>query len=70
MSDETLNTTVRRFLKEFGVTSHQAIDAAVRAAVAEGRVAPGEMIAVSATLTVEAVGLSQTVDGGLSTTLD
>jgi len=70
MSDETLNTTVRRFLKEFGVTSHQAIDAAVRAAVAEGRVAPGEMIAVSATLTVEAVGQSQTVDGGLSTTLD
>jgi hypothetical protein len=70
MDEETLNTTIRRFLKEFGVSSHQAVDAAVRAAVAEGRVREGEAVEVSATLTVDAIGLSQTVDGVLSTKLD
>lgn len=70
MDDDTLNSTVRRFLKEFGVTGHQAIEAAVRAAVAEGRIAEGSSIDVSATLTVEAVGLVQSIDGVLNTTLD
>ena len=70
MDEETLNTTIRRFLKEFGVSGHQAVDAAVRAAVAEGRVKEGEVVAVSATMTVEAVGLSHTVDGVLNTKLD
>ncbi len=70
MDEETLNTTIRRFLKEFGVSSHQAVDLAVRAAVAEGRVRQGEAVAVSATLTVEAIGLNQSIDGVLSTTLD
>ena len=70
MDEETLNTTIRRFLKEFGVSGHQAVDAAVRAAVAEGRVKEGEAVAVSATMTVEAVGLSHTVDGVLNTELD
>ena len=66
MDEETLNATIRRFLKEFGVSSHQAIDSAVRAAVAEGRVREGEAVAVSATLTVEAIGLNQSIDGVLS----
>ena len=70
MDDETLNSTIRRFLKEFGVSSHQAIDAAVCAAVAEGRIRDGDALAVSATLTVEAVGLAQTVDGTLLAKLD
>ena len=70
MDEETLNTTIRRFLKAFGVSSHQAVNSAVRAAVAEGRVREGEAVAVSATLTVEASGLNQSVDGVLSTTLD
>ena len=55
MNDETLNSTIRRFLKEFGVSGHQLIDAAIRAAVAEGRVKEGDAVAVSATMTVEAV---------------
>ena len=70
MDEETLNTTIRRFLKEFGISSHQAVDSAVRAAVAEGRVREGEAVAVSATLTIEDIGLNQTADGVLSTTLD
>ena len=70
MDEETLNSTIRRFLKEFGVTSHQAVEEAVRAAVAEGRVRQGEAVAVSATLTIEAIGLNQTVGGVLNTTLD
>ncbi len=70
MGDETLNSTIRRFLKEFGVSSHQAIDDAIRAAVAEGRIKEGDGIAVSATLTVDAVGLSHKVSGTLNTTQD
>jgi len=70
MSDDTLNATIRRFLKEFGVSGHQAIDLAVRAAIAEGRISEGDAVSVSATLTVDAVGLAQTVEGVLHTKLD
>ena len=48
----------------------QAGEEAVRAAVAEGRVREGEAVAVAATLTIEAIGLNQTVEGVLSTKLD
>ena len=70
MDEETLNTTIRRFLKELGVSGHQAVDAAVRAAVADGRVKEGQTVAISATLTVETIDFTHTVDGVLSTKSD
>ena len=70
MDDETLNTTIRRFLKEFGVSGHQAVDAAIRGAVADGSVKEGQTVAVSATLTVETINFAHTVDGALSTKSD
>ena len=69
MDEATLNSTIRRLLKEFGVSGHQAVEAAVRAAIAEGRIGEGDEIAVSATLTIGAIGLDHRVDGTLSTKL-
>ena len=69
MDDDTLNATIRRFLKEFGVSGHQAVEAAVRAAIADGRIAEGDTVAVSATLTIDAIGLGHTTDGTLNTRL-
>ena len=37
MNAEVLDDGIRRFLKEFGITSHQAIEAAVEAAVRSGK---------------------------------
>jgi len=70
MDDDSLDTTIRRFLKEFGVSGHQAVSEAVTAAVADGRAIEGQPVAISATLTVEAIGLSHTVGGTLNTKLD
>lgn len=70
MNDETIDTTIRRFLDEFGVSGHKAVSAAITAAVADGRVFEGQELAVTATLTVDGVGLSHIADGILNTKLN
>ena len=37
MNAEVLELGIRRFLKEFGITAHQAIEDAVEAAVRDGK---------------------------------
>ena len=56
--DETLNMSMRKFLKRVGVTSQQAIEDAVRAQ----NPAPGAMTA-KVTLTVEGLELTHEIDG-------
>jgi len=70
MDSETLETTIRQFLEEFGVSGHQVAGVGITAAVVDGRVIEGQAIAVSATLTIDAIGLNHTVDGVLNTTLN
>ena len=41
MDEDTLNMSIRKFLKKVGVTSQREIEMAVRKAVAEGGLAPG-----------------------------
>lgn len=62
MSDD-FNMSMRKFLKQVGVTSQQEIEAAVRAA---GDL-PGE-IKVKMTLTSDDVDLNHTVEGTIKTT--
>lgn len=57
MSDEDFNMSLRKFLKQVGVTSQQEIEKAVRAAK------PGGAVKAKMVLTIEEVGLTHTVEG-------
>lgn len=57
MSDEAFNMSMRKFLKQVGVTSQQEIEKAIRAA------RPGAPVKAKVVLTIEEVGLEHTVEG-------
>jgi Family of unknown function (DUF6494) len=63
MNEETLNMSLRKFLKVVGVTSQQEIEKAIRAAVADGRLKGTEKVQAEMVLTIGKVGLKHTVDG-------
>lgn len=58
--DEDFNMSVRRFLKEVGVTSQQAIEDAVRSA---GAAAKGRPLQARVVLTIAEIGLTHVVEG-------
>tara|TARA_B100000575_G_C22849781_1_gene497350 strand:- start:165 stop:443 length:279 start_codon:yes stop_codon:yes gene_type:complete len=53
--------SMRKFLKQLGVTAHQELKAAIARAVAEGKLAPGSSIDITADLTVTELGMSHSV---------
>ena len=56
---------MRKFLKQLGVTAHQELVSALQAAVADGRIKAGESVPVSATVTIDHLGISHQVDAML-----
>lgn len=58
---EDFNMSMRKFLKQVGVTSQQAIEEAVRNA--EGS---GKSYAVKAVVTIEELGMSHEVTGSIT----
>ncbi len=60
MSDE-FNMSMRKFLKQVGVTSQQAIENAMRSAEVTG----GKSYEVKVVLTIEELGLEHIVDGSI-----
>jgi len=65
MNEDVFNTSVRKFLKQVGVTSQREIEKAVRDAVAAGRLKGNEKLPAKMVLTVGGVALSFTVDGDI-----
>jgi hypothetical protein len=63
MNEETLNATVRKFLKKVGVTSQREIEMAVRDAVADGRLKGNESLLAKATIRVEGLNLTFDIEG-------
>ena len=63
MNEETLNVTLRKFLKKVGVTSQREIEMAVRDAVADGRLKGNESLLAKATVRVEGLNLTFDVEG-------
>ena len=61
MTDDAFTMSMRKFLKQVGVTSQQEIEAAVRAANSSGPVT------IRATITCEAIGLEHVVEGTVQT---
>jgi len=63
MSEDEI--AMRKFLKQLGVTAHQELEAALKTAVAEGRIAPGAQVAVNAEVTIAELGFVHRVGGNL-----
>ena len=63
MDEDVFNMSIRKFLKKVGVSSQREIEAAVRDAIAEGRLKGEETLAARVTLTLEKVNLSVDIDG-------
>ena len=66
MDADVFNIQIRKFLKQVGVTSQREIEAAVRAAVEDGRLKGDETLTARMTLTIETLGLSQDIEGNIT----
>ena len=60
MNDEAFNMSMRKFLKQVGVTSQQQIEQAVRAA------SPAGTVKVRAVITIPELGLEHVVEGEIA----
>ncbi|MES2752426.1 MAG: DUF6494 family protein [Pseudomonadota bacterium] len=65
MNEDVFNTSVRKFLKQVGVTSQREIEKAIRDAIASGRLKGNEKLPAKMVLTVGGVELAFTIDGEL-----
>ena len=63
MNDETLNMSIRKFLKTVGVNSQLAIEKAVQKAVADGRLKGNEAFPAAMTLSIGKLSLDVKFDG-------
>jgi hypothetical protein len=66
MNEDQFNVSIRKFLKELGVTSQREIENAVRAAIDNGKLKGNEPLPIKAVVTLEAAGLSHTVEGSIA----
>jgi hypothetical protein len=63
MDEEAFNLSVRKFLKQLGITSQREIELAVRELVDEGRLEGDERLTARATVTVEGLDREIVVEG-------
>jgi hypothetical protein len=66
MSDDDFNMSMRKFLKQVGVTSQQEIENAVREAREAGRLPQGNVKA-RMVLTIGEIGMEHVVEGVIKT---
>jgi hypothetical protein len=65
MDDETLNLSIRKFLKMVGVSSQREMEQAVAKAVAAGAIAGTETLAATMTVEIPALQLKVKFDGDI-----
>ncbi|OGA95609.1 MAG: hypothetical protein A3E79_10940 [Burkholderiales bacterium RIFCSPHIGHO2_12_FULL_61_11] len=63
MDEETLNLSIRKFLKMVGVNSQRDIEQAVAGAISSGAIAGTEKLAATVTLEIAALQLKVKFDG-------
>ncbi len=66
MNEDVFNMELRKFLKKVGITSQREIEAAIRSAIADGRLTGDETVAARVVLTVGKVGLEHTIDADIA----
>jgi hypothetical protein len=65
MDEDRFNISVRKFLKEVGVTSQREIERAVREALGDGRLRDRTQLEAKMTLEIAELGLIYVVDGNV-----
>jgi hypothetical protein len=63
MNEETLNLSIRKFLKMAGITAQREIERAVTRALEEGLIKGGESFPAKATVEVAGLQLSVNING-------
>ena len=63
MDEDVFNMTLRKFLKNVGITSQREIENAVLTAIDEGNLSGDESIEAKVTLSIESLGVSTDVNG-------
>lgn len=66
MDQDVFNMELRKFLKKVGITSQREIEAAVRSAIADGRLTGNETIAARVVLTIDRIGLDHAIDADIA----
>ena len=62
MNEDVFNMSVRKFLKQVGVTSQREIESAVRQAIATGKLKGKNSVKARMTLKLEGLELDHTVE--------
>jgi hypothetical protein len=65
MDEEALNTSVRKFLKTFGVTAQREIEKAVRDAVLKGQLKDNPSLPAKAVVTVDGIDLKFEIESDI-----
>ncbi len=65
MNEDALNTSIRKYLKEVGVTSQREIEKAIRSALENGSLKGNEKLPAKMVLTIDSIGLTHEVDGDI-----
>jgi hypothetical protein len=66
MQEGVFNTSIRKLLKEFGVTAQREIEKAVRQAVAEHRLKGSERLPAKLALSIPIVALTHNIEGDVN----
>lgn len=66
MNPDTLNMSIRKFLKMVGVHSQREIETAIERAMGAGTLKGGEALVAKMTLTLDGTDLNVTFDGKIS----
>jgi hypothetical protein len=66
VNEEVFNMSVRKFLKQLGVTAQREIDLAVREHLDNGDLSGDETLAATATITVDGLSHDVVVKGRIS----
>jgi hypothetical protein len=65
MNEDAFNMSVRKFLKQVGITAQREIESAVRDALAQGGLAGSETLEAKATITLASTKLNLVVNGDI-----
>jgi hypothetical protein len=63
MNEDAFNMSVRKFLKQVGISGQREIENAVRQALSRGRLSGNETLPAKATITLGQTSLNLVVDG-------
>lgn len=66
MQQETLNLSIRKFLKNVGVNSQREIEQAVNLAISNGEIKPDQTLKASMILEISGIKLNVKFDGDIT----